>query len=874
MYNFRRKGYVNMIADDIAEIGFDAITNYIAEIGFGAIKNKVLSIKQQQAIKSRIKDYVELQKEININCTLEEELDFAGLADYIKKDLLKDVQVLLFGRQNERANAKMTIINKAVSRAQSKTNLTRARAQKIIEAAIEILQNFYRTQIDNQLKFVSAEIIDSINDAVEEQIFKQTVNLATIINKHIESVEEDSVKEKPLPHILTKTVSRHTDTQSVIHREEELRNIKSFLMKKTALLLSGFGGIGKTALLRVLYTDLIDEFDSLGWIEYHGNLKDSLLASIELYDEIEDQEKRWNTISKRLKTDSTKKILLIDNVDYDAMQMQNPEKDLLLQEISGWYNMTVVMTSRMAEVPGFYSYLIDSLGAEEHIQPCVDLFYYYYDKNEYQKVAEKRQQKEAVRKLVLLANFHTYAIELLARSAIYEDNLFYYYERIKALGFKFPTLSVPTGHSRECKAAAEQLRLLFNMQSRSAVEQQILWDFSVLPEGAMLSNNEVKQLLGYNENQLDHLCKDGWLRCERCHGFYVHPLVKEIVHFDLREGKAPSGTVGHLINIIQSDALLSNHDTQADILRKLHLVETIEKFIVFDNAEKRALFYYQIGLIEYKFARKRLTSVHFLEKALESYSTLEDDNKRHVAKIRYQIGYIKSTTHQYRDKAKIDLKAALDIWETCENCETEVAMAHDHLGYVLTDSAEMHDTARYHLIEALKMRKLFLKNDPTPLNRYAYSTTCDNLGYLLSKLGGKIKGAMKLLQKALSIREDLYATSAEYATDVAWTAFNLGELLSGDTQYYNEAERYFRKALELRRLLEHRHPQMYTTNIVFTLVSLAKLLSVDSKRMDEVRELFNEAINLWSKIDSDHTGFFSDEIEMRIRFLSDLLNEK
>ena len=69
----------------------------------------------------------------------------------------------------------------------------------------------------------------------------------------------------------------------MIHRERELHDIIRLLLAKerAALLLSGFGGIGKTALARMLYTKLSSKFDCIGWVEYHKSLKDSLLSSIE-----------------------------------------------------------------------------------------------------------------------------------------------------------------------------------------------------------------------------------------------------------------------------------------------------------------------------------------------------------------------------------------------------------------------------------------------------------------------------------------------------------------------------------------------------------------------------------------------------------------
>lgn len=183
------------------------------------------------------------------------------------------------------------------------------------------------------------------------------------------------------------------------------------------------------------------------------------------------------------------------------------------------------------------------------------------------------------------------------------------------------------------------------------------------------------------------------------------------------------------------------------------------------------------------------------------------------------------------------------------------------------DSESTYNSSKEHLIKALHMRKSFLESDPTKINLSAYATTCDNLGYLLYKSSDEINESRKLLEEALLIREKLYESSERYATDVAWTSFNLGQLLSKKLQYYAEA--YFRKALNIRRKLEKLHPQMYTTNIIFTLVSLAKIISVNTDRYKEVQQLINEAVALKAGIDLDNIGFFSDKIEADIKTLSE-----
>ena len=162
------------------------MVDYIVELGLDAIKNQLMTANEQKAIKERIKEFIMRQKEINVNCTLEEELDFEGLANYLRSDLLEDVQVLLFGSSTERIDAQKAVMSKATTYAQAKTKLSCTRAQKMTETAINILRSFYRSQMSRTSRFASTEVIDSVNEATEQQLIKQTAKLAELIEKSIE----------------------------------------------------------------------------------------------------------------------------------------------------------------------------------------------------------------------------------------------------------------------------------------------------------------------------------------------------------------------------------------------------------------------------------------------------------------------------------------------------------------------------------------------------------------------------------------------------------------------------------------------------------------------------------------------------------------
>jgi len=721
--------------------------------------------------------------------------------------------------------------------------------------------------VDNHVLNLRKNIDHRLNAKIIETVWK--VGYRYVGRPCITVQGKNHVEQIPLPHVLTKVSASFVDKNLIIHREQEIYELEGMLEKnKAVLLVNGFGGIGKTSLARMLYARVADKYDSIGWVEYHGNLKDSLLAALELNDDMTDPEQRWQTISAHLKNDLSNKILFIDNVDYDIRQLQNPQNDRALQEITGWQNLTIVLTSRLEEIPCYKVYPVNLLGNEAKPEPCMDLFYFYYSKEEFEKPHSERRETEAVAELISLAGFHTYAIELLARSAVYEDTLSEYLKKIKDIGFKFPDLEIMTGHNDGSATAAGQLRLLFNMHSRAEREQQILWDFSVLPEGMPLTLAEVKELLAYSQNDLHRICLDSWLRHETGRGFFLHPLVREIIHFDLQEGKAPIGTVSRIVDLTRNHQLISAHMPQTEVLRRLDILENISKYIVFPSTNEEADFYYSIGITEYTYARRRLTSIAYLERSIQIYRSIEESgvsvDPDRLAEAFYQLGYIKSTTQKYRAEAKHNLRDALAIWNDLEDHEFKIAMAHDHLGYVLSDDAETYPEAQDHLRVALKMRRDFLNQNMSLENRRAYATTCDNLGFLLSKSDFDPNLASQLLHEALSVREQVYSETSQYETDVAWTAFNLAKHLSKYSENVMEAEMLLKRALEIREEQENAHPNMYIANIVFTLVALAKLISAIPGRTDEVRALTNRALKLKDKIDPEHTGYFSKEVETDI----------
>ena len=141
----------------IADIGIDVAKEHF--------KNKCLEAKA----KEKLSEYLTQQKKYNFDCSLEEEIDFEGLAEYIHNDLMDDVKIRLFGKKSARGVARETIAGKAADYAQAKTKLSRDRAKHLAVTAVDILSGFFRSKIDYSTLFVATEIEDTIIDEMSEQ---------------------------------------------------------------------------------------------------------------------------------------------------------------------------------------------------------------------------------------------------------------------------------------------------------------------------------------------------------------------------------------------------------------------------------------------------------------------------------------------------------------------------------------------------------------------------------------------------------------------------------------------------------------------------------------------------------------------------------
>ena len=142
---------------------------FIADIGWNAAKGHFKHRLSEAKAKEKLSEYLARMEKYNINCPLEEEIDFEGLAGYICGDLMDDVKLRLFGTKKERGVARQTIMYRAAHYAQAKTNLSNERARYLAGTTVDILRRYYRSITERDLLLLEAEIEDAIISEVTEQ---------------------------------------------------------------------------------------------------------------------------------------------------------------------------------------------------------------------------------------------------------------------------------------------------------------------------------------------------------------------------------------------------------------------------------------------------------------------------------------------------------------------------------------------------------------------------------------------------------------------------------------------------------------------------------------------------------------------------------
>ena len=649
-----------------------------------------------------------------------------------------------------------------------------------------LIQKFCDLEIGNQIAIIGV-IVAIIGIIVAILIYRRQKkdNLAK---------EEKKNKEKE-NHYLT-ALPMEADSTNVIGRKKDLRKLWKMLSKHPHTILTGFGGIGKTKLAQLLFHEYEKEFDEVAWIDYQGNLKDSILSCVNLFREIKDIEERWKAVATALNNDQKKKLFIIDNVDHTTNQ--HPEQDKELRNLTGWKNTTLLLTSRMERLAGFENITLDEL----ELDNCVKVFELYY--------SGKHPKRETVVKLIELANRHTLTIELLAKGVGRED-LDDYCQKLIANGFEKIDRKTVTDRNKVNAKLAEHLKKLFNMQQRSEDDKKVLNSFAILPEKCRCSLAEVEQWLGFKDSDLDEVIKDGWLSYdEESKKYYLHPLVRTIIRFDFAEDAqhekniAPQGTADMILDYFWKDGKW--YDTAngyVSLQRLIGIVEAAMGAVAYEESERFGSIYHNLGYIHNNLGAYAKALAYF-EKVLKIDEKVLGKDHPDTATTYNNIGAVYDNKGDY-DKALEYYEKAVVIREKTQGTEhPDIATNYNNIGLVYKRKGDYKKALEYYF-KALAIKEKVLGTEHPDT-----ATTYNNIGLVYNNKGDYDK-ALEYFEKALEIDEKVLGKDhPDTATD--YNNIGLVYWKRGRQGDYDNALKYYFKALKIReKVLGTEHPSTATS---------------------------------------------------------------
>ena len=674
--------------------------------------------------------------------------------------------------------------------------------------------------------------------AADEQ-FDRVDDTTQKTHKNVEKLLENAFKRVPPEKWLTDSVA---PPHPFFGRINELADIRKALEEgRTAVLVNGIGGIGKTSLAARFAAERADFYSRVAWLTVSSSIGSAIVGKLAeplgLYERVRELDpKSYETegaamVLRALKNLEGQKLLILDNA--------NDADDLL-----HWRNRLqsagchVLVTSR-ATLDGWDPIRVDELSVDE----ARALF------RKHAKLDETQADDATIDRILQKIERHTLLTELLAKSAEKSRiSLAELENRLANTDFlsdeALSRRAIDTGqHGQSVEDRAKQAKLdayldfIFEeMTVLPEGQKNALRAFALLPpaiffEEAFLEKNLFGTLgLPFQLDDIERLVQAGWLvgpgQGASVVQYAMHPLVGRLVFRKLGVGLDFAlpfiGFVGKAVNY---DSL----DPQSDLFEKREKQRLAEHLALrFEKGKAGKLSYLLNGLaiLEKNFGEYAAAKNHF-RKALDMNIALHGEAHSEVAASQSNLAGVLHDLGELAEARDL-LRAALssDLSNFGEN-HPRVALRRSNLAMVLKDLGE--------LAEARDLMRAALSSD---LSNFGEShpkvaVSRSNLAIVLQDLG-ELAEARDLLRAALS--SDL-SNFGESHPVVAVSRSNLGLVLQ-DLGELAEARDLMRAALssDLSNFSEN-HP------VVAALRSNLAIVLQDLGELEEARELLQVALN-------------------------------
>lgn len=592
-----------------------------------------------------------------------------------------------------------------------------------------------------------------------------------MLKKHL-SRSANSSKPISVPRILTRYAPRAQE--ELVGRENDLTNILSMLNDKNKIVIvNGMGGIGKTALCRALFHNK-KITKQLAWINYKGNLLDDLVE--QFYYPIFDNDTSYNERLDRILIFLREEIketafLFIDNVNATIAEDQN------LQVLDS-FRCKIICTSRIRGLGLFDIYDLDFLNEYE----CIKMFEQYY------RVLDSEEEKQAIKEVVRLAGFHTLTIEAIAKVSL-EDGLFPLdiLDKLKSDGFNLSEAVAQITHRDQMvreTTIINHLKYVFDITNLNENELTVLKCLAIFPNMSV-PTDAYKWFELPNLRLFNHLTKYAWLK-KTDNGFFMHHVIKEVIkcscEITIEDIKK---VIFYFIKELESD--------ESKSIKHYNSLLPFAEYVLNHFNDSQNI---EIGLLccsigqAYYYVGKYSEAMSILNKALQILSIDYTDNDKKIFSIYCVQAAIQNKVGEFETSAYLYKKAIIG----CESSDhTNTTIMADIYRDAATNYIDLND---YSL--SIKYGKMAIKIYEEKSEILDLASAYNNLG-LTYYYVNKHDDALHCYFKAKKLYENNIPDDHQ---DFA-TLYNNIALIMCDKGEFDQALEYHLRALNIRNKFEN-----------------------------------------------------------------------
>lgn len=622
--------------------------------------------------------------------------------------------------------------------------------------------------------------------------------------------------DKVFPEILTDSYPKPV-LKNIISRESELAEFHEMVKCQKIVVITGFGGTGKTTFASLYREKHINDYKHLIWINCISNKKseqknyiiDKLFYNRKLLDNLgidfKDPDNTtdefyidmFNITINRLNEIKEYSLIVIDNANNEFDQNEIYNKLSSFNE-----NWKILITSRENLSLHFETYNLKFLSQEQ----ARNLFYLYY---------KRESNNFLIDEITQIVGLHTLSIELLSKT-VQANRSLNLNKIIKLLHDN--GLNIPKAEAVKIKTTFDKvevntyifdcLKAAFAMVTKlDETARKCLIYFSVLPSIYISYDELIDLLMVSNENKsqfnedLNYLRDKGLINETDDGSFTCHQVLQEIVRNDFNP------TVEDCKALIDSISLKLEYDPASNPIEKVRYLPFAESIL---------------------------------------YNIKEENEK--IASLAHNMNDVYDSIGEYKKAIECELKAIKIRERLCAD-SLELAQSYNDIAVSYRRENNLKESLIYHR-KALKLRrKLFGDKHPDLAESYMNIATV--------YYENNTRRAIKLYNIALSLLDIATAENIELLVKKYNIYDGLGMcfLLIGE---YVEAQKFIEYSLKIQREI---HKNETHPDIISSMKNLGAVLSHQHKHSD-AKVIFKKVLELQISIYKNDHPFVLDTAQI------------